>query len=120
MTELDTVRPGETVYRINGYVEAGTACRFCLRSYWTCTDIVLLPPRHPRAANGCCEQCDDGSGHETRILGQIDGLLAETVARADAAEQKLALVLETLAWDRPYDTRINAARDIIHGTEATR
>ena len=79
------LQPSETAHRIGAYVEAGTPCTFCGGSYWRCTNIVFRPRHDPEHGDGCCDQCLDSSGHSTRILGQIEGLIAETTVRTTAS-----------------------------------
>lgn len=38
------------------------------------------------------------------------------IERGDELQQRINLALEASYWDRPYDTRLDAIRNALHGT----
>jgi hypothetical protein len=79
-----------TQVMIGSHRYEGTNCTFCGASYYTCTIDVLRESWDPKANDGCCETCRDGSGHESRMVSCKDPEVERLQKERDQWEESSA------------------------------
>ena len=94
---------------VGQYEEQGTHCKHCGITYRQCTIDVLREPHDPKANNGCCDQCDDASGHEVSAIPDP--------ARAALREIRLMLLNPATDFDDIVDPLLKM---VDRGLEASR